>query len=308
MIPSTSQAPINVPDVVERALEQGAALALSISGGKDSQALVYAVAAWYQQCNYPGACFAIFSDLGRAEWPETPTHVERICHDVGIPLVVVRRAQGDLVARWQERMQQLAGTGKPFWSSAAARYCSSDLKRSPINQYLRRYSLVISAEGIRAEESAARAKRAALSIRAEITAATLQRVSPTDALAYRSWNQRLAFTWNPLLDWTEEHVWAACGTSCADLRKRRQLYTDGYAAQALHGWPGHPAYVYGSSRLSCALCVLAKRSDLLVGARHNRQLFDTLLAMETQSGCTFKHGWALRELLPDLQGEATNDA
>jgi len=297
-----------IPHAVEHALEQGAALALSVSGGKDSQALVYTLAPWYQKHNYPGSCFAIFSALGRSEWAETPAHVERICQDVGIPLVVVRRAQGDLVARWQERMQQLAGTGTPFWSSAAARYCSSDLKRSPINHYLRRYSLVISAEGIRAEESAARAKRAALSIRAEITAAALQRLSPTDALAYRSWNQRLAFTWNPLLDWTEDQIWAACGTSCADLRKRRQLYMDGYADQALHGWPGHPAYVYGSSRLSCALCVLAKRSDLLVGARHNPALFNTLLAMETESGCTFKHGWALRELLPDLEGEAINHA
>jgi 3'-phosphoadenosine 5'-phosphosulfate sulfotransferase (PAPS reductase)/FAD synthetase len=168
--------------------------------------------------------------------------------------------------------------------------------------------LVISAEGIRAQESAARAKRAVLSVRAEITAAALQHLPPGDALAYRSWKQRLAFTWNPLHKWVDEDVWSACGTSCADLARRRQLYTDGYADQALHGWPGHPAYVYGSSRLSCALCVLAKRNDLLIGARHNPDLFQSLLAMEQQSGCTFKHGWSLRELLPDLQGEAIHDA
>lgn len=238
----------------------------------------------------------------------TPTHVERICHDVGMPLVVVKRAQGDLVARWQERMHQLAGTGKPFWSSAAARYCSSDLKRSPINHYLRRYALVISAEGIRAEESAARAKRAALNIRTDITAAALQHLPLIDALAYRSWNQRLAFTWNPLLDWSEDQVWAACGTSLADLAKRRHLYAQGQEDVALQGWPAHPGYVLGSSRLSCALCVLAKRSDLLVGARHNPALFHTLLAMEAHSGCTFKHGFALAELLPELEASFADDA
>jgi len=290
------------PPTVQHALQQGAALAISISGGSDSQALLNRLAAWLATHPVPGPVFAIHADLGRAEWAQTPAHVERICHDVGIPLVVVRRTKGDLVARWQERMHQLAGTGKPFWSSAAARYCSSDLKRSPINQYLRRYALVISAEGIRAEESVARRKRAALSIRTEITAAGLQRVPLADALAYRSWHQRLAFTWNPLLNWRQDQVWAACGTSHAELAKRRQLYAAGYAAESLHGWPAHPAYVFGSSRLSCALCVLAKRSDLLVGARHNPELFHTLLAMERQSGCTFKHGWALHELLADLEG------
>jgi 3'-phosphoadenosine 5'-phosphosulfate sulfotransferase (PAPS reductase)/FAD synthetase len=294
--------PFTPPPIIVRALQQGAALAISISGGRDSQALLNTLAAWCADHPVSGAVFAIHSDLGRVEWPQTPAHVERICHDAGVPLVVVRRAKGDLVARWQERMHQLAGIGKPFWSSAAARYCSSDLKRSPINQYLRRYALVISAEGIRAEESGARAKRAALSIRTEITAAGLQRLPLADALAYRSWTQRLAFTWNPLLDWSEDQIWAACGTSRADLAARRHLYAQGQNDLAVRDWPAHPAYVFGSSRLSCALCVLAKRSDLLVGARHNLHLFQTLLAMETHSGCTFKHGWALRDLLPDLEG------
>jgi len=296
-----------LPPVIERALHEGAALAISISGGRDSQTLLNTLTTWLAMHSIPGPVFAIHSDLGRSEWAQTPMHVERICHNVGLPLVVVRQAKGDLVARWQERMRQLAGTGKPFWSSAAAQYCSNDLKRSPINQYLRRYAVVIAAEGIRAEESSARRKRVALSIRTELTARALQHLPLMDALAYRSWKQRLTFTWNPLLNWSEDHVWAACGTSRADLTERRRLYAHGDEAAALHNWPAHPAYVFGSSRLSCALCVLAKRSDLLVGARHNPHVFHTLLAMKQHSGCSFKHGWALAELLPDLEASFVHE-
>lgn len=59
------------PPVIERALQQGAALAISISGGRDSQALLNTLTAWLAAHPVPGPVFAIHADLGRAEWPHT---------------------------------------------------------------------------------------------------------------------------------------------------------------------------------------------------------------------------------------------
>jgi 3'-phosphoadenosine 5'-phosphosulfate sulfotransferase (PAPS reductase)/FAD synthetase len=57
-------------------------------------------------------------------------------------------------------MEQLRGTGKPFWANAKIRYCTSDLKRGPIDKFYRDYhGVIISAEDIRAQESSARAHR-----------------------------------------------------------------------------------------------------------------------------------------------------
>lgn len=282
---------------IDAALRAGAALAISISGGKDGQAMLKTLVPWYRAQGYTGPLYAIHADLGRTEWPQTAAHVERLAREAGVPLVVVRREQGDLLARWQERMAALEGTGKPFWSSAANRYCTSDLKRGPINKHLRRHQLVISAEGIRAAESPARAKKPVVSTREGITSEKLIGLSPDDALAYRSFGQRLALTWNPILHWTVDDVWQACGTSRADLARRRELYQAGEVSAALDGWPAHPAYIYGNERLSCALCVLASDNDIRNGARHNPALYQELRRMEIASGATFRHKRSLADIV-----------
>lgn len=95
---------LNVPVVIRRALDGGASLAVSISGGKDGQAMLSAVVPWFWKHGYEGQLFAIHSDLGRAEWPQTSAFVEHLAQQAGVPLVVVRRAKGDLVARIEERL------------------------------------------------------------------------------------------------------------------------------------------------------------------------------------------------------------
>jgi 3'-phosphoadenosine 5'-phosphosulfate sulfotransferase (PAPS reductase)/FAD synthetase len=287
---------ITIPPVIDLLLRQGASLAISISGGKDSQALLNSLAPLTHR--YPLATvFAIHADLGRTEWGETAAHVDRLAKEAGVPLVVVRRSQGDLLDRWQERMVKLAGTGKPFWSSAANRYCTSDLKRGPINMHLRRSRLVISAEGIRRDESPTRAKKPVVEMREAITAEALKGLSIEDALAMRNPHQRLAVTWNAIHDWSLDDVWAACGTSCEELERRQVQYRAGDVETALEGWPAHPAYVYGNQRLSCALCVLASNSDIRNGAKHNPELYQELRRMEIASGFTFKAKQSLADIV-----------
>lgn len=287
---------ILVPPEVEQVLSQGAALAISISGGKDSQALLNGLVTEKHRLGWPGPVFAIHAHLGRAEWQQTLPHCQKIARDAGVELIVVRRSQGDLVDRWQQRMETLRGTGKPFWSSAANRYCTSDLKRGPINKHLRKFKLVVSAEGIRADESRNRAKQPVLSVRGGITTSRLLGLKPSEAISQWQEQGRLALTWNAIHHWSLEAVWEACGTSLDDLERRRRLYRQGDLINALDGWPAHPAYVLGNQRLSCALCVLASRNDLINGARHNPQLYQELVEMEAQSGFTFRQDLSLAEL------------
>lgn len=322
--------PLAIPPEIEAALELGAALAISISGGKDSQALLNTLAAWHRERGWPGPLLALHSDLGRAEWKQTPEHVRRIAAEAGVELVVVRRRKGDLFTRFEERVAAVAGTatpwapskqrryctshlktapidahlrrvqGAPWAPSAARRYCTSDLKRAPCDTALRAHRLVVSAMGFRAQESSERAARHVLAIRRRITSVHLRDLPVSRAL--REWlrwggERRLALDWNPLHRWTKADVWEACGTSEAELLLRRRAYAAGYHAEALDGWPAHPAYVLGNERVSCALCVLASRGDLVNGARHNPEALDFIAALEERTGSTFRPEASLREIV-----------
>ena len=284
--------PLVVPDAIRHALERGAALAISVSGGKDSQAMLRAVARHFRERGYRGRLLATHADLGRAEWgghhPTSPLntlrHVRRMCEAEGVELLVVQRAKGDLVDRWRDRLEQLAGQGKPHWSSAASRYCTSDLKREPIDKFLRSLGdLVISAEGIRAGESRNRATKPCWEPRKRIETQT-----------------REALTWRPIHEWSEGDVWEALGSSLWDLERRRALYRAGFESLALSGWPGHPAYVLGNERLSCALCVLAGRNDLENGIRHNPELAEEIMRQERESGFGFKKDLSIIDLVRQM--------
>lgn len=322
--------PLAVPRVVESALELGAVLAVSISGGKDSQALLNTLAAWHRERAWPGRLLALHSDLGRAEWEQTPAHVRRIAAAAGVELIVARRAKGDLFARFEERAAAVAGAatpwapskqrryctshlktgpldahlrrleGTPWAPSASRRYCTSDLKRAPCDTALRAHRLVVSAMGFRAQESTERAARLVVAIRRRITSVHLRDLSIGDALDEwlgRGGERRLALDWNPLHRWTKADVWEACGTSEAELQLRRRAYAAGYQAEALEGWPAHPAYVLGNERVSCALGVLASRADLINGARHNPDAFEFIAGLEERTGSTFRPEGSLRQIL-----------
>lgn len=288
-----------IPDTIKKALDMGAKLAISISGGKDSQAMLNLLV---HSFGLADCAFAIHADLGRAEWKQTPAHVERTAQDAGVALVVVRREKGDLLDRFQERRAKLEGTGKPFWASAAARYCTSDLKRNPIDKFLRSFELVISCEGIRADESPARARKAPVEVRRTITGKYYREMSPAEAVAAYNpnWNTRLALTWRPLLDATTSDVWKLCGTTMEDVEARKALYAANFKAEALAGWTAHPAYIFGNERLSCALCVLGSKGDLVRGAQHNPELFLNLLEMERESGCSFRQDISLQDIAGQL--------
>lgn len=306
-----------IPIAIQKAMEIGAALAISISGGKDSDAMLRHLAAIHQAQQWSGELFAITADLGRIEWPGTIEHIRAVCNELSIRLVVVRRQKGGMIERWDERRQVLVKQqqetkraiahstegDKPFWSSSAARYCTKELKTAEVDRYLRKFKAVVCAVGIRAEESHSRAKKPHYQVRNDITTAALKASRGMTAEQHEAWASdaiaqwvksdykgRLALTWNAVLDWPIERVWKRLGTTIEELEHRRTLYQDGRLLAALRGWPAHWAYVSGNSRLSCSMCVLASAADIQNGANHNLATWLELALMETQSGWSFQQG------------------
>ena len=100
----------------------------------------------------------VHAPLGEVEWPGTIEHIENTI-PAGVSLISAPAASGkSLLERVEERCQ---------FPRPQQRWCTADLKRSPIERELRRYlkthprfaRRIVSAVGIRNDESSARAKR-----------------------------------------------------------------------------------------------------------------------------------------------------
>lgn len=289
LVTGSGKTELCLPREIEQQLDRGAALAISISGGKDSQAMIGALVALHASRGWTGDIFCIHADLGRIEWRQTPGHVAKLAADAGLELVTVRRFNGqDMIDRWVAQGEKHQAQGKQArpWSDAGNRFCTSDMKRDPIDNYLRRFSNVVCAVGIRREEGAGRKNKAGQPIgRAAAPEWAPRRINNT---------VRTATTWHPLLYWTVEDVLQACGHSQADLTARREQYAAGLVAESLDGWSLHPAYVFGNERLSCQFCVLASCNDLSVGAADRPELLEELIAIEERFGFTFQADRSLK--------------
>src|SRR5438309_611837 len=104
--------------LINQAIEKGAKLYGSISGGKDGQAMVKSL--FDNGIALEGL---IHADLGRIEWPESLPMCRKSAAEFKLPLHIVTRTDGrDMVDHWKHRLNKLKGTGKPFWSSSSNRY------------------------------------------------------------------------------------------------------------------------------------------------------------------------------------------
>jgi 3'-phosphoadenosine 5'-phosphosulfate sulfotransferase (PAPS reductase)/FAD synthetase len=273
--------PLAIDALVGKALSTRAWVAFSLSGGKDSGASACAVSCWLDHIGHPrDRRIAIHADLGRAEWRSTPAMVEAIAARINVPLIVVRRPAGDMVARWEQRFESGKRRYEALetynligpWSSSSLRFCTSELKLQVIGPELaRRFrgETIISVIGLRRSESIGRRNTP---------------ISRLDERFARSGNTAATrmISWNPLVDW-----------STADI----------LAAHARHDLPLHEAYhLYGATRLSCAFCVLASLHDLgaATDAPDNLDLYIHLVAMEADSTFSFQPQRWLADIAPAL--------
>ena len=220
-----------VPPFIETVLSAGADLAISVSGGKDSDAMLRYLAKTYAASCWPGSAFALFCELGRIEWLGVNEHLRRLCASLDMPLVNLFPKRS-MVDEWQHRYETilskqadkpfwssasaryctdreksqpankffrgsaLSQSEKPFWSSAAARFCTKHEKTQPSDQLLRNYNFVVCAIGLRAEESSARAKKPRYQVRNDI-ASVWYKTPPKckTADAKEAWAEQAYWRW-----------------------------------------------------------------------------------------------------------------
>lgn len=293
-------------DLICLALSKGAKVFSSISGGKDGQAATKVLYNWGIPIEG-----LVHADLGRVEHEESLPMCQKQSAELNIPLFVVKRADGlGLLEYWKRRMKLLQGKGIPFWSSSASRYCTSDLKRGPINAFFTstKYNFIISCEGIRAEESPARAKKEPLSVRdnsskyykywhsSKINGRKKIYKAQSVEWCLENYNskKRLILTWYPIFNFTIEEVWATYNQTCETLRVLRQYYNN--SQRVPNAWNFHPAYVKGNERVSCKICILGSLNDMQNGADSDPELLNEMIEMEEYSGFTFKQNWSLKNL------------
>lgn len=132
------RAPVATTPEVDALLSANAVVAVGVSGGKDSVAVALAVARHLDRIGHTGPRLLIHSDLGRVEWKDSLPACERLAAHMGWELVTVRRAAGDMLARWQGRWAANVRRYAELecvklilpWSTPSMRFCTSKLSCS----------------------------------------------------------------------------------------------------------------------------------------------------------------------------------
>lgn len=248
-------------------------IVINDSGGKDSQAMKILVVKLVLECGGSlDQILVVHADLMGVEWEGTYKHVLR--YSEGLEVRVARAIKKDgspktLLGYWEER-----GAAP----SPQQRWCTSDLKRGPIEKVIRHYikekglsGLVLSCEGIRGAEGEERragmrkvefkeAEKAWKAGKGEEPTAVTFEFDKRNSKAGREW-----YHWWPIFDFTIEQVFETISDA---------------------GQEAHWAYSKGMERLSCCFCIYAKDSDLRISAQHNPELFAEYVAMEKKTGFT----------------------
>lgn len=263
---------------VDTLVASGAPVAIGVSGGKDSSAVAIATTEYLDRVGHAGPRVLVHSDLGLVEWRESLPACHRLADRLGLELLVVRRAAGGLMERWEVRWRNNVDRYASLrcvklilpWSTPSMRFCTSELKTKVIGPALsRRYpgQTILSVTGIRREESERRSRAPVCRPQPELSS-RLRRTSGVD--------------WNPILEWTLPDV---LGFLLARDFALHEAYT-----------------VYGSTRVSCAFCILASRADLRAASlcEANADLYRRMVALEVASTFSFQEAGWLADVAPHL--------
>ena len=173
---------MQIPPDISCLIDRGALIAINHSGGKDSQAMTITLL----EAGIPrDQLLIVHAALGDVEWPGTIRHIRNTTF--GLPLVIARPRRSFF------EMVRARG----MFPSPRYRQCTSDQKRGPIERELRRYLAanprfarrIVSAMGMRAEESAARRRRPVV------------RMNTRNNVAGRTW-----VDWLPIHHFTRQEV------------------------------------------------------------------------------------------------------
>jgi 3'-phosphoadenosine 5'-phosphosulfate sulfotransferase (PAPS reductase)/FAD synthetase len=254
-----------------------AVVAFGVSGGKDGESAALTTTRFLNAVGHNGPRVLIHADLGLIEHADSLPQCERLAERLGLELMVVRRKQGGMIERWEQRWQDNGARYVSLscvtlitpWSSAAMRFCTGELKEGPITRALavRYHGLpIINCVGIRGEESPKRASKP---------------ISQANKKLLRAGGMG-GRNWYPIRDWSVEEVW---------LEHERSAFA------------GHYAYrVNGNTRVSCCVCVLSSLHDLQASLRdkRNHAAYRRVVNLEVASAFSFQPSRWLGDVRPEL--------
>lgn len=255
---------VAIDATIDSLIAANAAVCIGASGGKDSQAVALAVARHLDAVGHRGPRVLVHADLGRVEWQDSLAVCQRLAEHLGWELIVVRRPAGDMLDRWESRWVSRSTAYIELetvrltlpWATPAMRFCTSELKVDQISRALRKRfptGPIVSVDGVRAQESQARAKKAINSPAAKLTR-----------------KGHVGVNWHAILPWSVEDVFAEIDAS---------------------GLAPHVAYrVHGSSRVSCNYCIMGSLPDLTIAANLDEHLdtYRALVDLECRSTFAFQ--------------------
>ncbi|MDA5482162.1 phosphoadenosine phosphosulfate reductase family protein [Yersinia intermedia] len=221
---------------ITQLIDAGAIFYVSHSGGKDSQAMYVLMSQHIPH----DQIVVVHASLGEVEWPGIIEHITtNISHDLNIV-----SASKTFLGMVEQR---------GMWPSAKYRQCTSDLKRGPIEKFIRKDmknrggGIAVNCMGLRAEESAARSRRTSFKCKHGQTV-----------------KGRTVWEWLPVFDMSTAEVFKTIT-----------------AAGQKPFW----AYEF-NDRLSCVFCIMGSLNDLQNGARHNPSLYRLYVELERRIGHT----------------------
>lgn len=194
----------------------------------------------------------VFADTGW-EHPDAESWCRNIVeHYFGLPLTVVKSLTKNFLTMVEHRKK---------FPGMQTRQCTSDLKRGPIMRHIRNHvsdPIVINCLGMRAQESAGRAKLKRLSRNRKETN-----------------GKRTIWNWHPILNWTEEQV--------SEYLRNRSI-------------PIHPVYKH-LRRFSCQVCIFMTQHDLNQVAKHDPEAIQIIDSIEKRIGFTMFQKGPIKTLL-----------
>jgi DNA sulfur modification protein DndC len=236
------------------------AFVVNHSGGKDSTRMLGLVRESFADV----ATHVVMADTGFEHVaPISAADFARsLCKHFGLDLTVVRNQRRTYLQMVEQR---------GMFPSPQFRQCTSDLKRGPIDKFIRSlpYEVIVNCIGIRAEESSPRARQSPLTL--------------NSALSTR---KRMVYNWLPIFEQTLSDV--------LEWHWRRPV-------------PLHPVYLPeyhkdGTTggylrRLSCRICIFSTDADLHAIHLHDRPAFEMISDLERRLNFTMRPGASLVQIV-----------
>jgi 3'-phosphoadenosine 5'-phosphosulfate sulfotransferase (PAPS reductase)/FAD synthetase len=268
---------ISTNSTIDELIKNGAAVALALSGGKDSSIAALATSRHLDALGHTGERLLIHSDLGSIEWTDSINICNKLAERLNLPLVVVRRKAGGMMQRWLTRWKNNVARYTNLlcaklilpWSTPSMRFCTSELKTAIICRELaQRFKgqTIINVTGIRRAESKKREKSELFKPNKLLT--------KTDGTT--------GFDWLPIVEMETEDV---------------------FLVHRHFDFPLHEAYTtYKCSRVSCRFCIMSNEADLHASAacEANQEIYREICELEILSAFSFQSSKWLSDVAPHL--------